>query len=154
MSLKVYQLIFFCEGFFFFYSNAVVNGYFNYNQISHCSALLCSKCGVHIMSYIWLTSYEGRISERKINYIKAFYHYLCLSANWRFHTHSKTQMHAIGATSGASDYAVKANQLPVFGLMDAIIFMDLKQVSALHHHHHHLKPSRTHTCTHLGKCGP
>ncbi|KAF0038042.1 hypothetical protein F2P81_010916 [Scophthalmus maximus] len=30
--------------------------------------------------------------------------------------------------SGASDYAVKPNQLPVFGLMDAIIFMDLKQM--------------------------
>ena len=31
--------------------------------------------------------------------------------------------------SGATDYAVKPNQFPVFGLMDAIIYMDLKQVS-------------------------
>lgn len=52
----------------------------------------------------------------------------CLFAIWRFHTHSNTQTHALGATAGASDYAVKPNQFPVFGLMDAIIFMDLKQV--------------------------
>ncbi|XP_038570683.1 tau-tubulin kinase 1-like [Micropterus salmoides] len=32
------------------------------------------------------------------------------------------------ATSGASDYSVKPNQFPVFGLMGAIIFMELKQV--------------------------
>lgn len=50
----------------------------------------------------------------------------------RAHTHSESQPHAIGATAGASDYAVKPNQLPVFGLMDAIIiFMDLNQVSLL-----------------------
>ncbi len=49
-------------------------------------------------------------------------------ANWRFHTHSKAQTHAFSAMSGASDYAVTANQFPVFHLMDAIIFMDLKQV--------------------------
>lgn len=48
------------------------------------------------------------------------------------HAHSESQPHAIGATAGASDYAVKPNQLPVFGLMDAIIiFMDLNQVSLL-----------------------
>lgn len=44
-------------------------------------------------------------------------------------THTQTHTYALGATSGASDYAVKPNQFPVFGLMDAIIFMDLKQVS-------------------------
>lgn len=44
-------------------------------------------------------------------------------------THSETQTCTIGATSGASDYAVKPNQFPAFGLMDAIIFMDLKPVS-------------------------
>lgn len=41
----------------------------------------------------------------------------------------KTQTHAFCATSGASDYAVRPNKFPVFGLMDAIIFMDLKQVN-------------------------
>lgn len=44
-------------------------------------------------------------------------------------THTDTHTYALGATSGASDYAVKPNQFPVFGLMDAIIFTDLKQVS-------------------------
>lgn len=39
---------------------------------------------------------------------------------------------ALRATAGASDYAVRPNQFPVFGLMDAIIFMDLKQVSVPH----------------------
>lgn len=45
------------------------------------------------------------------------------------YTHTDTHTYALGATSGASDYAVKPNQFPVFGLMDAIIFTDLKQVS-------------------------
>lgn len=53
----------------------------------------------------------------------------CLFAKLSFRSHSKTQAHALCATSGASDYAVKPNQFPVFGLMDAIIFMGLKQVS-------------------------
>lgn len=51
----------------------------------------------------------------------------CLFAHCRLHT--QTHTYALGATSGASDYAVKPNQFPVFGLMDAIIFTDLKQVS-------------------------
>lgn len=41
----------------------------------------------------------------------------------------KTQTHGLCATSGASDYAVRPNKFPVLGLMDAIIFMDLKQVN-------------------------
>lgn len=45
------------------------------------------------------------------------------------HTLTQTQTCTFGATSGASDYAVKPNQFPAFGLMDAIIFVDLKLVS-------------------------
>lgn len=71
-----------------------------------------------------------------------------LFANWRFHTHSETQTHALCATSGASDYAVRPNQFPVFGLMDAIIFMDLKQVSVPPPPPQPPQPSRTHTHMH------
>lgn len=76
----------------------------------------------------------------------------CLFAKRRFHTYSKTQTHALCAMSGASDYAVKPNQFPVFGLMDAIIFMDLKQVSVPPPPPP--TPSQTHTWTHLSKHGP
>lgn len=49
--------------------------------------------------------------------------------NGTLHTHSERQNRACCTKSGASDYAVKPNQFPVFSLMDVIIVMDLKQVS-------------------------
>lgn len=49
---------------------------------------------------------------------------------------------ALGATTGASHYAVRPNQLPVFGLMDAIVPAAPQQVSvALLATYKH-----THTC--------
>lgn len=50
---------------------------------------------------------------------------------------------ALGATTGASHYAVRPNQLPVFGLMDAIVPAAPQQVSVA------LLATYTHTHTHL-----
>lgn len=58
---------------------------------------------------------------------------------------------ALGATTGASHYAVRPNQLPVFGLMDAIVPAAPQQVSVALL----APPTHTHTlqmCLHVCVC--
>lgn len=62
---------------------------------------------------------------------------------WNVYTHQRHLRDSV--MSGASDYAVKPNQFPVFCLMDAII-TSLKQVNVKNYHNLH--SSQVDPCRH------